>query len=63
LPFKDYHQQRLNGADWSAAKDGRVFAHFQQIVSGALILPCPIAAVIQFFCGQSVIIGHWLLVG
>jgi hypothetical protein len=45
--FYDYCQQRLNGgADWSAAKDGRVFAPLQQIVSGVSMLPCPIAAVI-----------------
>jgi hypothetical protein len=28
----DFGQQRLNGgADWSAAKDGQVLPHFQQI--------------------------------
>ncbi len=32
-------------ADWSATKDGRVLPHFQQIVSGALMSPCPIVAV------------------
>ncbi len=43
----NFGQQRLNsGTNHSAPKDGQVFAHFQQIVSGALMLPCPIAAVI-----------------
>jgi hypothetical protein len=41
-----YRQQRLNGsADQSAAKDGRVLPHFQQIVTGASMPPCSIAAV------------------
>jgi hypothetical protein len=45
-PIFDYCQQRLNGgANWSAAKDGRVLPHFQQIVSGTLMPPCPIVAV------------------
>ncbi len=45
-PVYDYRQQRLNGsADRSAAKDGRVLPHFQQIVTGASTLPSPIAAV------------------
>ncbi len=46
LPIKDFGQQRLNSsANWSAAKGGWVLPHFQQIVSGALMPPCPIAAV------------------
>ncbi len=46
LPIKDFGQQCLNGgADRSAAKGGQVLPHFQQIVSGASMLPCPIAAV------------------
>jgi hypothetical protein len=41
----NFGQQRLNGtADWSAAKDGQVLPHFQQVVSGALMPLCPIAA-------------------
>jgi hypothetical protein len=34
-----------DAADWSAAKDGQVLPHFEQILSGAWMLPCPIAAV------------------
>jgi hypothetical protein len=46
LPIYEYRQQRLNGgADRSAAKDGQVLPHFQQIVTGALMPPCPIAVV------------------
>ncbi len=46
-PIYDYRQQRLNGgANRSAAKDGQVLPHSQQIVTGASMLPCPIAAVI-----------------
>ncbi len=45
-PINDFGQQRLNGAaDLSAAEDGRVLPHFQQIVSGASTPLCPIAAV------------------
>ncbi len=56
LPIKDFGQQRLNGgADWSAAKAGQVLPHFQQILSGALTLPCPIAGVFWFLCGQSLV--------
>jgi hypothetical protein len=33
------------GADRSAAEDGRVLPHFQQILTGASMPPCPIAAV------------------
>jgi hypothetical protein len=43
----DFGQQRLKGAaDQSAAKDGQVLPHFQQIISGALMLLCRITAVI-----------------
>jgi hypothetical protein len=39
-------QQCLNGAaNWSAAKNGQVLPHFEHIVSGASMPPCPIAAV------------------
>jgi hypothetical protein len=46
IPNDDFGQQRLNGtANWSATKDDQVFPHFQQIVSGALMPPCPTMAV------------------
>ena len=39
-------KQRINGsADQSAIKGGQVLPHFQQIVKGTTMLPCPIAAV------------------
>ncbi len=42
----NFGQQHLNGtADWFAAEDGQVLPHFQQIVNGALMLPCPIKTV------------------
>ncbi len=45
-PINNFGQQRLNGAaNWTAAKDGQVLPHFRQILSGALMPPCPIAAV------------------
>ncbi len=63
LPIKNFCQQRLNGAaDQPAAKGGQVLPQFQHIVSGALMLPCPIAAVFLFLCEQSSVVGHWLLV-
>jgi hypothetical protein len=44
--FTNYRQQRLNGgADRSAAKDGRVLPHSQQIVTGASMPLCPLVAV------------------
>ncbi len=43
----NFGQQRLNGAvDWSATKGGRVLPHFEHIVSGTSMPPCPITAVI-----------------
>jgi hypothetical protein len=46
LPINDFGQQRLKGgADQSAAKDGQILPHFKHIVSGALMLSCPIVAV------------------
>jgi hypothetical protein len=43
----DFGQKRLNGSTgWSAAEDGQVLPHFQQIVCVALMMPCPMAAVI-----------------
>jgi hypothetical protein len=45
-PIYNYRQQCLNGvANRSAAKDGQVLPHFQQIVTEASTLLCPIAAV------------------
>jgi hypothetical protein len=56
-------QQCLNGgANRSAAKGGQVLPHFQQIVSGASMLPCPIATVIKIFCKRLLVVGHWSLV-
>jgi hypothetical protein len=47
LPIYDFGQKHLNSiADWSAAKDGQVLPHFQQIVSGALMPLHPMVAVI-----------------
>jgi hypothetical protein len=34
-----------SAADWSAAKGEQVLPHFQQIVSGGMTPPCPIATV------------------
>jgi hypothetical protein len=49
LPIIDLGQQRLNGAaDGSATKvtkGGQVLPHSKHIVSGALMLPCPIMTV------------------
>ncbi len=46
LPINNFGQQHLNGAaNRSAANDGQVLPHFQQIVSRASTPPCPIAAV------------------
>jgi hypothetical protein len=46
-PIYNFGQKHLNvPADQSAAKDGWVLPHFQQIVSGALMPPHPMAAVI-----------------
>ncbi len=52
-----YDKQCLNGtADRTAAKGGQVLPHFQQIVSGASMPLCPIAAVFNSSAsGQSVI--------
>jgi hypothetical protein len=47
LPIYNFGQQRLNSStNWSAAKNGQVLPHFQQIVSAAWMMPRPIAAVI-----------------
>jgi hypothetical protein len=69
LPINDFGQQHLNdAADQSIAKGGQILPHFEHIVSGALTLPSPIAAVFQLLCSLSVIshwwlvVGHWLLV-
>ncbi len=35
--------------------------HFQQIVSGVLMLPCTMAAVFYFLCSQ--LVGRWSFVG
>jgi hypothetical protein len=44
--FYKFGQQHLNcTTEWSAAKDGQVLPHFEQILSGAWMPPCPIAAV------------------
>jgi hypothetical protein len=44
--FTTIVKKHLNGAsDWSAAKGDQVLPHFEHIVSGALMPPCPIAAV------------------
>jgi hypothetical protein len=46
LPINNFGQQCLNSAiDWSTAKGGQVLPLFKYIVSGALMPPCPIAAV------------------
>jgi hypothetical protein len=46
LPIYNFGQKCLNGAtDWSDAKDGQIFPHFEQILSGAWMPLCPIAAV------------------
>jgi hypothetical protein len=45
--ISNFGQQCLNGvANRSAANDGQVLPNFEQILSGAWMLPCPIAAVI-----------------
>jgi hypothetical protein len=47
LPIYNFGQQRLNGSAYqSAAEDGQVLPHFQQIVSGASMLLRPMVAVI-----------------
>jgi hypothetical protein len=62
----DYRQQRLDGgADRSAAKEGRVLPHFQQIVSGASMPAVPYCGCIlisQLVSHWSLVIGRWLLV-
>jgi hypothetical protein len=56
LPIEDFGQQHLNdNADQSATR-GQVLPHFQQIVSGALMPLCPIAAVFLFLCGQLLVL-------
>jgi hypothetical protein len=56
-----FGQERLNGAaDRSAAKDGQVLPHFQQIVSGASMPPCPITAVFNSSASGWSVVG-WLV--
>ncbi len=65
LLINDFGQQRLNcAADWSAAEDGQVLPHFQQIVSrmsthhGCILIPLQ---VVGWLVGGSTIgvPGHW----
>jgi hypothetical protein len=44
-------------------KGGQVLPHFEHIVSGVSMLPCPMVAVFKFLCGQ--LVGRsvgWLMV-
>jgi hypothetical protein len=62
LPINDFGQQCLNGiTNWSAAKGGQVLPHFEHIVSGASMPPCPIVAVFSILCKRSWLVCQLLV--